>query len=94
MSLSNASSSWLGEIGISKGNKLSFRRLWHIFLKVLFRIRHELLWKALILETEKPEDTKMTDEETVQPIEEASTEEVIAPAGASDISNRFTFSYS
>ncbi len=31
----------------------------------------------------------MPDEETVQPIEEASTEEVIAPAGASDISNRF-----
>ncbi len=31
----------------------------------------------------------MPDEETVQPIEEASTEEGIDPAGASYISNRF-----
>ncbi len=88
-SLLNATNSYLRVIDISTGNKLSFQRFWHLSLKVLSQMCHEILRKAFHLETEKHEDTKIPDEETVQPIEEASTEEVIAPAVASDISNRF-----
>ncbi len=35
----------------------------------------------------------MTDKETVEPIEEASTEEVIVPTGAPKVLGRFYISY-
>ncbi len=51
-------------------------------------------WKrAFILETEAPEETNMTDKETVQPIEEASTEKAIVPTGASVDFEQVSFSY-
>ncbi len=42
-----------------------------------------------ILETEAQVETTVTDKETVQPIEEASTEEAIVPTGASKLLNKF-----
>ncbi len=41
------------------------------------------------LETGAPDETTMTEKDTVPPTEEASTEEVIVPTGASDILKGF-----
>ncbi len=43
---------------------------------------------SYITEPEAPEETIITDQETAQPIEEASTQEVVVPAGTSDILNK------
>ncbi len=41
------------------------------------------------LESEAPDETTMTEKDTVPPTEEASTEEVIVPTGGSEILKGF-----
>ncbi len=43
---------------------------------------------TFVLETEALEETTITDQETAQPIEEASTQDVDVLAGTSDIFNK------
>ncbi len=50
---------------------------------------HPLSLDYFRLETEAPEETTMTDKNTVPPIEEASTEDAIVPTGALDSLNGF-----
>ncbi len=43
---------------------------------------------SYVPETEAPEETTITDQETAQPIDGASTQEVVVPAGTSVILNK------
>ncbi len=53
--------------------------------RILIGDMHANIGIPCIPETEAPEETTITDQETAQPIEEASTQEVVVPAGTSDI---------
>ncbi len=53
--------------------------------RILIAEMHANIRISYIPETEAPDETTITDQEAVQPIEEASTQEVLVPAGTSDI---------
>ncbi len=55
-------------------------------LNSLFRYVCEIK-NIFIVQTEALEETTVTDQDTAQPIEEASTQEVVVPAGTSDKSS-------
>ncbi len=49
---------------------------------------HANIGMCYIPETDAPDETTITDQETTQPIEGASTQEVVVPVGTSDILNK------
>ncbi len=76
-------------MSISPGKQLPFWMFWLLNLGVLLRICHVSSVNGFGLETEAPDETAMTEKDTVPPTEQASTEEVIVPTGASDILKGF-----
>ncbi len=79
----SVTSSCLGEMSIETEKTSSFRRLWHLGSKLSKRKGYVNSKHATVLETEAHVETTVTDKETVQPIEEASTVEITVPTGAS-----------
>ncbi len=53
--------------------------------RILIAEMHANIGISYIPETEAPDETTITDQETAQPIDEAFTQEVVVPAGTSDI---------
>ncbi len=76
-------------MSISTGKQLPFCMTWLLNLGILIQICHVISVSVFGLETEAPDETAMSEKDTVPPTEEASTEEVIVPTGASDILKGF-----
>ncbi len=59
----------------------------------MIRRSPSIYFGVAVQNSEAPEETTITDQARAQPIEEDSTQEVVVPAGASDISNMLLCSF-